>query len=170
MSPSTSATLAGAANGFSLVMFREFATTLYARSRNASTSPAPIPREAPVTIAVLIVFAICKLRLPSGAHELQKAGRDVGQKCVSVGHGRRHWCFPGRDTSVGAHARHHTNTRATARAPELCPSYRAETGDRSRRQEATLKSILRASANRIRAFRLIGRCLMRPRLQTASYR
>jgi hypothetical protein len=59
MSPSTSATLASAGNGFALVMFREFATTLYPRFRNASTSPAPIPREAPVTIAVFAVFAIC---------------------------------------------------------------------------------------------------------------
>src|SRR5450432_2958052 len=61
MSPSTSAIFAAAANEFALVMFREFATTLYPRFRNASTSPAPIPREAPVTIAVFAVFAICKL-------------------------------------------------------------------------------------------------------------
>src|SRR5436190_5501518 len=61
MSPSTSATFAAAANGFALVTFREFATTLYPRFRNASTSPAPIPREAPVTIAVFLVFAICQI-------------------------------------------------------------------------------------------------------------
>src|SRR5438105_15279079 len=61
MSPSTSAIFAAPANGFSLVMFREFATTLYPRFRNASTSPAPIPREAPVTIAVFAVFAICEI-------------------------------------------------------------------------------------------------------------
>src|SRR6266478_5968080 len=61
MSPSTSATFAAAANGFSFVMCREFAITLYPRLRNASTSPAPIPRDAPVTIAVFVVFAICVL-------------------------------------------------------------------------------------------------------------
>src|SRR5438445_5648950 len=61
MSPSTNATFAAAGNGFSLVMCREFATTLYPRFRNASTSPAPIPREAPVIIAVFVVFAICQI-------------------------------------------------------------------------------------------------------------
>src|SRR6266850_8443031 len=61
MSPSTSATFAASANGFSFVMCREFATTLYPRLRKASTSPAPIPREAPVTIAVFVVFAICQI-------------------------------------------------------------------------------------------------------------
>ncbi len=65
MSPSTGATFAAAWNGFALVMFREFATTLYPRFRNASTRPAPIPREAPVTIAVFVVFAISKLLLAS---------------------------------------------------------------------------------------------------------
>src|SRR5580692_9375535 len=52
MSPSTSATFAAAANGFALVMFREFATTLYPRSRNDWAAAAPIPCEAPVTMTV----------------------------------------------------------------------------------------------------------------------
>jgi len=65
MSPSTSATFAAAANGFSFVMCREFATTLYPRFRNASTSPAPIPRDAPVRIAVFVVFAIRQIPLAS---------------------------------------------------------------------------------------------------------
>src|SRR5262245_50492080 len=75
MSPSTSATFAAAANGFSLVMFREFATTLYPRSRNASTSPAPIPREAPVIIVVLPVFAIYS-SIYQSAHTFQNADPD----------------------------------------------------------------------------------------------
>ena len=62
MSPSTSATFAAAANGLSFVVFREFATKLYPRFKNASTNPAPIPRDAPVTIAVFVIFAICQIR------------------------------------------------------------------------------------------------------------
>src|SRR5215470_16785110 len=61
MSPSTSARFADAANGFALVICREFATTLYPRFTNASTSPAPIPCEAPVTIAVFRVSILSKL-------------------------------------------------------------------------------------------------------------
>src|SRR5262249_4224715 len=74
ISPSTSATFEAAANGLALVMVREFATTLYPRLRNASTSPAPIPREAPVIIAVLLVCAISKLPLSISAHELREPG------------------------------------------------------------------------------------------------
>jgi hypothetical protein len=58
MSPSTSARFPDAENGFALEMCREFATTLYPRFKNASTTPAPIPREAPVTIAVFCELAI----------------------------------------------------------------------------------------------------------------
>src|SRR5258707_14995854 len=63
MSPSTSARLSDAGNGFAFVMCRELPTTLEPRFKNASTSPAPIPCEAPVTIAVFCVFAISKLLL-----------------------------------------------------------------------------------------------------------
>src|SRR5580692_3423841 len=41
-----------------LLMLREFATTLYPRSRNDWTTPAPIPCEAPVTITVFCLLAI----------------------------------------------------------------------------------------------------------------
>src|SRR5215469_10978128 len=58
MSPSTSERFADGGKGFVLEMFREFATTLYPRSRNASTKPAPIPWEAPVMIADFCVFGM----------------------------------------------------------------------------------------------------------------
>src|ERR1700722_4542195 len=40
------------------LMLREFATTLYARSRNDWTTPAPMPCEAPVTMTVFCLLAI----------------------------------------------------------------------------------------------------------------
>src|SRR5215468_10715025 len=52
MWPSTSATWLDAATSVDWVIFRELATTLKPRSTNAFTIPAPIPCEAPVTMAV----------------------------------------------------------------------------------------------------------------------
>src|SRR5580698_9723180 len=52
MSPSTSARSSDGGNGCALVMLRELATTRQPRFENASTIPAPIPCEAPVTITV----------------------------------------------------------------------------------------------------------------------
>src|SRR5207253_4600675 len=52
MSPSTRATWLEAATSADWVIFRELATTLKPRSTNAFTIPAPIPCEAPVTMAV----------------------------------------------------------------------------------------------------------------------
>src|SRR5689334_18738572 len=120
MSPSTSATFGAPANGFALVMFREFATTLYPRFRNASTRPAPIPRDAPVIIAVLPVFAICELRLLISAHALQSAAlfSKTEYRCAA-GAGTR--AFLGGHAGVGARSCRHANTRPTARAPELSP-------------------------------------------------
>src|SRR5580692_6165630 len=40
------------------LMLREFATTLYPRSRNDRTTPAPMPCEAPVTMTVFCLLAI----------------------------------------------------------------------------------------------------------------
>src|SRR5882724_6213094 len=52
MSPSTRATWLDAATSVDWVTFRELATTLKPRWTNAFTIPAPIPWEAPVTMAV----------------------------------------------------------------------------------------------------------------------
>src|SRR5208283_6140844 len=52
MWPSTRATRSEAATSADWVTFRELATTLKSRSTNAFTMPAPIPCEAPVTMAV----------------------------------------------------------------------------------------------------------------------
>src|SRR5437016_1762678 len=52
MWPSTRATLSEAATSVDWVIFRELATTLQPRSTNPFTIPAPIPCDAPVTMAV----------------------------------------------------------------------------------------------------------------------
>src|SRR5260370_28841220 len=52
MWPSTRATWSEAVTSVDWVTFRELATTLKPRSAKALTTPAPIPCEAPVTMAV----------------------------------------------------------------------------------------------------------------------
>src|ERR1700675_2014011 len=69
MSPSTSAIFADAANGFAFVMFREFATTLYPRSRNDWATPAPMPCEPPVTMTVFFLFAISASLAVAAPHQ-----------------------------------------------------------------------------------------------------
>src|SRR5262249_61183742 len=61
MWPSTRATRLEAATSADWVTFRELATTLKPRSTNAFTIPAPIPCEAPVTMAVFTDFHGVKL-------------------------------------------------------------------------------------------------------------
>src|SRR5437667_5868679 len=52
MFPSIYATSSDGSTAPDLVIFREFAATVYPRSKNAFTRPAPMPCEPPVTIAV----------------------------------------------------------------------------------------------------------------------
>src|SRR5215470_16660802 len=62
MWPSTRATRLEAATSADWVTFRELATTLKPRSTNPFTIPAPIPCEAPVTMAVFgSLFTILSL-------------------------------------------------------------------------------------------------------------
>src|SRR5712692_10805615 len=77
MWPSTRATRLEAATSVDWVTFRELATTLKPRSTNPFTIPAPIPCEAPVTMAVFRgslmvgylekVLSLEKLRWSSGS-------------------------------------------------------------------------------------------------------
>src|ERR1700730_6147119 len=67
MWPSTRATRSEAATSVDWVTFRELATTLNPRSTNPFTIPAPIPCEAPVTMAVfrwLLMFAYLQHACP----------------------------------------------------------------------------------------------------------
>src|SRR5258707_613387 len=71
MWPSTRATWLEAATSLDWVTFRELATTLKPRSTNPFTIPAPIPCDAPVTMAVfsgtLMVTYLENILLPSGS-------------------------------------------------------------------------------------------------------
>src|SRR5215831_6394844 len=58
MSPSIRATWWEASTSVDWVIFRELATTLNPRATNAFTIPAPIPCDAPVTIAVFAELLI----------------------------------------------------------------------------------------------------------------
>src|SRR6266849_2826487 len=81
MWPSTSATWLEAATSVDWVTFRELATTLKPRSTNPFTIPAPIPCDAPVTIAVFRVllmivylendFSLAR-KSPSHRHQLRE--------------------------------------------------------------------------------------------------
>src|SRR5437016_5923916 len=72
MWPSTRATWLEATTSVDWVTFRELATTLKPRLTNAFTIPAPIPCDAPVTMAVfgellMVVYLVKRIRNPRPA-------------------------------------------------------------------------------------------------------
>src|SRR5437773_10000629 len=71
MWPSTRATRLEAATSVDWVTFRELATTLKPRSTNPFTIPAPIPCEAPVTMAVFrgLLMVVSSLSRGSAASQ-----------------------------------------------------------------------------------------------------
>src|SRR5437879_5047412 len=79
MWPSTRAMRSEAATSVDWVTFRELATTLKPRSTNAFTIPAPIPCDAPVTIAVfcrpLMVVYLENVLSPAGIRFTGRKGR-----------------------------------------------------------------------------------------------
>src|SRR6266446_6131784 len=103
MWPSTRATWSEAATSVDWVIFRELATTLKPRSRNPFTIPAPIPCEAPVTMAVfrgLLMFlylesvlSLRRIRWPSRSeirvqHDAVMCfpGLESGERLVDLAH------------------------------------------------------------------------------------
>src|SRR5438477_6714352 len=77
--PSTRATCSEAATSVDWVTFRELATTLNSRSTNAFTMPAPIPCDAPVTMAVfrwllMVGYLQMALRKKTGLRDVRDAG------------------------------------------------------------------------------------------------
>src|SRR5262245_44036259 len=92
MCPSTRATWLEAATSVDWVIFRELATTLNPSSTNAFTIPAPIPCEAPVTMAVFcLVFIVSSLEFSldrfgsiSIGELLPSASNEIEQQRLSV--------------------------------------------------------------------------------------
>src|SRR5438270_12986018 len=80
MWPSTRATRLEAATSVDWVTFRELATTLKPRSTNAFTIPAPIPCEAPVTMAVFggLLMVVSLLARGSAASQWLAKGANAG--------------------------------------------------------------------------------------------
>src|SRR5438445_11443399 len=80
MWPSTRATWLEAATSVDWVTFRELATTLKPRSTNPCTIPAPIPCEAPVTMAVfrwLLMVAYLQNACPRKQSDLAVRSADT---------------------------------------------------------------------------------------------
>src|SRR6266849_2986454 len=108
MWPSTRATWSEAATSVDWVIFRELATTLKPRSRKPLTIPAPIPCDAPVTMAVFrwpFMVVYLEKRLATKFMVLHPISRDRRHPCgfwtglysIRLSNGRR---FPNRDLPI----------------------------------------------------------------------
>src|SRR5580765_7983734 len=85
MWPSTRATWLEAATSVDWVIFRELATTLKPRSTSPFTIPAPIPCEAPVTIAVFsepLMVVHLSLLMDGSALRIRRAFRPDSPRCL----------------------------------------------------------------------------------------
>src|SRR5712691_11679866 len=97
MWPSTRATWLEAATSVDWATFRELATTLKPRSTNPCTMPAPIPCDAPVTMAVFRrplmvvspenVLSLEKMRWSSGSAIRVQHDAVPGLACCESGEG-----------------------------------------------------------------------------------
>jgi len=99
---STDASLSDTSNSPGLLMFREFATTFYSRSRKALTRPAPMPCDPPVTITVFPAVAISK-PFYSPNDYCPKPVSEVVQEGRQTSHGKddAKFCFPTYHASIG---------------------------------------------------------------------
>src|SRR5437879_645492 len=108
MWPSTRATWSEAATSVDWVIFRELATTLKPRSTKPCTIPAPIPCDAPVTMAVFrrpFMVVYLEKRLVTKFMVLHSISRDRRHPCgfcwdhysIRFPNGRR---FPNRDLPI----------------------------------------------------------------------
>src|SRR5712692_5569564 len=108
MWPSTRATWFEAATSVDWVTFRELATTLKPRSTNPFTIPAPIPCEAPVTMAVF--RGLLMVAYPENRERFDAASEFKGcpalRKCLlprkpfALAPAFRHNEFPPPDTTL----------------------------------------------------------------------
>src|SRR6266852_326652 len=105
MWPSSRATWLEAATSVDWVIFRELATTLKPRSTKACTIPAPIPCDAPVTMAVFrwpFIVVYLEKRLVTKFMVLHPISTDRRHPCgfwtglysIRLSNGRR---FPNQD-------------------------------------------------------------------------
>src|SRR5271166_4732847 len=112
MWPSTRATWSEAVSSVDWVTFRELATTLKPRSTNPFTIPAPIPCEAPVTMAVFggPLMVVCLENVGNSRLDTTPA-RGRRQYCAARTAGR-----PPADASA-MHLRSHSVAAETATSP-----------------------------------------------------
>src|SRR5260370_2219887 len=101
MWPSTRATWSEAVTSVDWVTFRELATTLKPRSTNAFTIPAPIPCEAPVTMAVFCGLIVVYLEDGLGLAVREILGEGGFPELMQPGANRRVFPLATRQGEAG---------------------------------------------------------------------